>query len=229
MSESVAWTQAVLTIDTSSPQGSIALFDGTRLSTRSWPAGRSHTTTLLAEIHHLLDTARVEVASLAAIGVAIGPGTFTGLRVGLGVAKGFHLAIGTPLIAVSTLDATAAPFASCGRIVVPVVTAGRGRITWARYTATDDGLHATEPPRNTTVEELVESLQDDGPSVVTGELTDEEAALVRSVPNTFVPALPLRLRYPGALAHLTWRRLRQGDVDDPASIEPIYLSRTTNP
>jgi tRNA threonylcarbamoyladenosine biosynthesis protein TsaB len=229
MSESAAWSQAVLTVDTSSPQGSIALYDGQRLSTRSWPAGRSHTTTLLSEIHHLLDTAEVEVAALAAIGVAIGPGTFTGLRVGLGVAKGFHLATGIPLIAISTLEATAMPFAGCGRIVIPVVAAGRGRITWARYFPGDDGLQAVEPPRNSTVDELAETLRAGGPVVVAGELTDAEADIVSSLPNTFLPALPLRLRHPGAIAALTWRRFHQNDFDDAPSIEPIYLSRPTTP
>ena len=227
MSETAAWSQAVLTIDTSSPQGSIALYDGQSLSTRSWPAGRSHTTTLLSEIHHLLDTTEVEIATLAAISVAIGPGTFTGLRVGLGVAKGFHLATGIPLIAVSTLEATALPFASCGITVVPVVAAGRSRLTWARYEHIDSGLRATEPPRNSTVDELVAALVRYGPSIVAGELTDDQATALRSAPTARVPALPVRLRHPGAFAEITWTRYRQNDFDDAASMEPIYLSRST--
>jgi tRNA threonylcarbamoyladenosine biosynthesis protein TsaB len=226
MSETAAWSQAILAIDTSSPQGSIALYDGLRVSTRSWPAGRSHTTTLLSEIHHLLDRAEVEISALAAIGVAIGPGTFTGLRVGLGVAKGFHLATGVPLIAVSTLEATALPFAACGITVVPVVAAGRSRLTWARYEPVEAGLRAIEPPRNSTVDEFVEALAGDGPSIVTGELTDDDAAVVRLVSGAFVPSLPVRLRHPAAFAEISWKRLRRNDFDDPASIEPIYLSRS---
>jgi tRNA threonylcarbamoyladenosine biosynthesis protein TsaB len=228
MSETAAWSQAVLTIDTSSPQGSIALYDGIRLSTRSWPAGRSHTTTLLSEIHHLLDTAEVEVSALAAIGVAIGPGTFTGLRVGLGVAKGFHLATGFPLIAVSTLEATALPFTACGNTVVPVVAAGRSRLSWARYESIDNVLRATELPRNSTVDELIDALTGDCPSIVVGELTDDEAGMVRSGTSAFVPPLPVRLRHAGAFAEISWNRLRQNNVDDPASIEPIYLSRSAS-
>src|SRR5688500_17914581 len=93
----------ILTIDTSSGQGGIALYDGHSLSSRTWPADRAHTTTLLSEIHHLLDRAGVQVRDLAAVGIAVGPGAFTGLRVGFGVAKGFHLATGLPLIGVHTL------------------------------------------------------------------------------------------------------------------------------
>src|SRR5215216_6969118 len=113
----------ILSIDTSSGQGGVALYDGQRLSTRSWPADRSHTTTLLSEIHQLLDRAEVRVRELAAVAIATGPGAFTGLRVGFGIAKGFHLAIGVPLIGVPTLEATALAFASCGTPVVAVVGA----------------------------------------------------------------------------------------------------------
>jgi tRNA threonylcarbamoyladenosine biosynthesis protein TsaB len=225
MSATPEWTEAVLAIDTSSPQGAVVLYDGHQISTRSWPAGRSHTTTLLAEIHHLLDTAGTEIASLAAIGVAVGPGTFTGLRVGLGVAKGFHLAVGTPLLGISTLEATALPFVGCGRNLIPVVAAGRGRLIWTPYSTDDEGLTALDLPRNGTVAELVEALSKFGPTIVCGELGDEDAALVQSLPETIVPPLPIRLRQPGAFAALTRTRWQRGETDDATSIEPIYLSR----
>ena len=77
--------QPLLSIDTSSSQGGIALYDGQMLSTRSWPSDRSHTTTLLAEVHQLLDRAEVSVRDLGAVAIATGPGAFTGLRVGFGV------------------------------------------------------------------------------------------------------------------------------------------------
>src|ERR671918_265529 len=111
----------ILSIDTSSGQGGIALYDGRTISTRSWPADRSHTTTLLSEIHHLLDRAEVRVRELAAVAIATGPGAFTGLRVGFGIAKGFHLATGVPLIGVPTLEVTALGFATCGTPIIAVV------------------------------------------------------------------------------------------------------------
>src|SRR5215213_9258321 len=113
----------LLSIDTSSSQGGIALYDGSTLSTRTWPANRSHTTTLLSEIHHLLDRASLQVSDLAAIGIGSGPGAFTGLRVGFGVAKGFHLATGSPLIGIPTLEATALGFSTCANHVVAVIGA----------------------------------------------------------------------------------------------------------
>src|SRR5919107_450553 len=145
----------ILSIDTSSGQGSVALYDGQRLSTRSWPADRSHTTTLLSEIHQLLERAEISVRELAAVAIATGPGTFTGLRVGFGVAKGFHLAAGVPLIGVPTLEATALAFVSCMSPIVAVVGAGRGRLVWAQYEPSPDGLTQSRAPRNGTPSELV--------------------------------------------------------------------------
>ena len=215
----------LLTIDTASAQGGVGLYDGRTLSTRSWPADRSHTTTLLAEIHHLLDAAELGVAELAAVAVAIGPGAFTGLRVGLGVAKGFHLATGVPLIGVSTLEATALPFATCELPIIAAVAAGRSRLVWARYAPVRGRFSEVTPPRNGRAEELAAEAQDSGPLLVTGELDDEQVATIGKVPTVTMPPPPLRLRQPAAFAEVAWRRLLGGSFDDAASLEPVYLSR----
>ena len=180
----------ILSIDTSSSQGGIALYDGRTLSTRSWPAERSHTTTLLSEIHHLLDRAEVRVPELAAVAIAIGPGAFTGLRVGFGVAKGFHLATKVPLIGISTLEATALGYATCGSPVVAVIGAGRGRLVWARYEASSGGLDQSRPPRNGTVSELVEELRGSSRVLVTGELDDDQAGLIGRLDGVSLPPAP---------------------------------------
>ena len=215
----------ILSIDTSSSQGGIALYDGRTLSTRTFPAARSHTTTLLAEIHHLLDRAEISVRELAAVAIATGPGAFTGLRVGFGVAKGFHLATKVPLIGISTLEATALGFAACGAPVVAVVGAGRGRLVWAGYEVGNAGLEQRRPPRNGTVSELVDELQGSGPVLVTGELDDEQGELIGRLVSVSLPPVPLRSRQPGAFAELAWRRWRAGDVDEASALEPVYLSR----
>jgi tRNA threonylcarbamoyladenosine biosynthesis protein TsaB len=224
-SDDEQFLEPLLVIDTSSAQGSVALYDGRRLSTRSWPAGRSHTTTLLTEIQHLLDAAALDVSAIAAIGVAVGPGAFTGLRVGVGAAKGFHLAIGAPLIGISTLEATAFPFIICGRSVVATVAAGRGRLVWSRYSATTEGAAETQPPRNGTAEELVEELQALPPAIVAGELDDNQERLVAACDRASLLPPTIRGRRPEALAELAWRRWLDGSVDDPILLEPVYLSR----
>ena len=217
--------RAILSIDTSGGQGGVALYDGLILSTRSWPADRSHTTTLLSEIHQLLDRAEVRVRELAAVAIATGPGAFTGLRVGLGVAKGFHLAIGVPLIGVPTLEATALAFASCRTPIFAILGAGRGRVVWAGYESSPAGLTQSHAARNGTLGELVAELNGSGPVLVTGEVDQDQAELIDSIDGVSIPPLALRMRHPGAIAELAWRRWRAGDVDDASQLEPVYLSR----
>jgi tRNA threonylcarbamoyladenosine biosynthesis protein TsaB len=215
----------MLTIDTSSAQGSIVLYDGQSLSTRSWPADRSHTTTLLREIHQLLDAAGLEVRDIGAIGIAAGPGAFTGLRVGFGVAKGLYLGTGAPLIGIPTLEATAIAFTACCRQIVATVAAGRGRLVWARYAADGAAIEEVSPPRNGTVEELAGELVGSDGVVVCGELDDAQAEVLATVSGVTVPPRLLRMRQPASLAEVGLRRWHAGRVDDPTSLEPIYLSR----
>ena len=215
----------ILTIDTSSSQGGIALYDGHTLSARTWPADRSHTTTLLSEIHHLLEKADLRVRDLGAIGIAIGPGAFTGLRIGFGVAKGFHLASGLPLIGIPTLEAAALSFATCGTPIVAAIAAGRGRLVWAHYAPGSNGLSNARPPRNGTLAELTEELRGRGPLHFTGEIDDDQAGQIEGIEGVSIPPASLRVRHPGALAELAWRRWQSGSVDDAEAVEPIYLSR----
>ena len=215
----------ILSIDTSSSQAGIALYDGRRLSTRSWSTEHSHTTALLSEIHHLLDRAEVSVRELAAVAVATGPGAFTGLRAGFGIAKGFHLATSVPLVGIPTLDATALGFTACGIPIVAVVGAGRGRLVWAHYESRAGQPSQSRPPRNGTVDELVAELRGSGPVLVTGEIDDDQAALIERCDGVSLPPTPLRMRHPGALAELAWMRWRAGSPDDAATLEPVYLSR----
>src|SRR5215210_1653956 len=196
----------ILSMDTSSGQGGVALYDGRMLSTRSWPADRAHTTTLLSEVHHLLDRAEIGVRELAAVAIAVGPGTFTGLRVGFGVAKGFHLATDVPLIGIPTLEATALAFASCKSPIVAVVGAGRSRLVWAHYAVSREGLVQAREPRNGTVGELAEELNGSGPVLVTGEIDDDQVGLIDRIDGVSVPPLALRTRQPGAIAELAWKR-----------------------
>lgn len=219
-------TRPLLAIDSSTEQAGVGLYDGERGAELSWAAGRTQTATLLAQVHHLLALHGIGAGDLGAIAVASGPGTFNGLRVGLAVAKGLVLGLAVPLLGVPTLAAAALPHAGAGRPVVPVVAAGRGRLVWAAYGDGPDGWGATAPPRNGTVEELVDRLRADGAgAVVTGELSASQEDVVAAAPGVVLVPRPLRLRRPSAVAALAWERYRAGDADDPATLEPLYAGR----
>ena len=220
----------LLAIDSATEQAGLALSDGERVAEVSWNAGRTQTVTLLGQVDRLLDLVGVPVGDLAAVAVSQGPGTFNGLRVGMAVAKGLVLATGAALVGVPTLDAAALPFATGGRPTLAVLAAGRGRLVWAAYGLRGDRWGQTAPPRNGLATELASEAAALGPgTVVTGELSPEqEASLIRSAAVTLPPRL-LRTRRPAATAALAWDRLRAGDRDDPAALEPVYLHGTAAP
>lgn len=215
----------LLAIDTSSDIAGVALFDGEALHLRQWPCVRAQTTQVLPAIHAMLADAGVSLPDLACVAVARGPGTFTGLRVGMSLAKGFALGNSIPVIAIPTLRATALPWIRAGVAVIAVVPAGRGRLVWQRFDAVHDGVNdGGEPPQpqNTTPQELVQAVRDDPVVAVVGELTRplHEALHDLPVPVIAGPAAPVRV---GSIAALGLERHLRADHDDLATLEPQYV------
>jgi tRNA threonylcarbamoyladenosine biosynthesis protein TsaB len=206
----------ILAIDTSTEHAGIALAGDEHALARSWDAGRTQTTAVLPAIEALLAEAGATIGDLAAIAVAVGPGTFTGLRVGVSIAKGLVLARDIPLIGVQTLAIAAA--AEDAREVVAVLPAGRGRVVWQRFAP-----EGTDPARNTTVPELIDALAAWPESLVIGELAEAHRELVAAAH----PRTRWEHRDPLRLAALARRRLSDGEADDPVALEPIYLHGVT--
>ena len=219
-SSSQGW---LLAIDTSTEQAGIALTDGTRTAELSWWAERDQTVTVLAQIDRLIDLIGITPADVAAIAVANGPGMFNGLRVGMSVAKGWHLGSGAALIGISTFDITTEPFRGLGLPVIAAIAAGRGRIVWQL-----DGPGSA--PVNGTVFELAEAALDVKTGVlVAGDLTEQQVEVLTDVSGVVVPAVSARSRRPGVLAELGWRRFVAGDADDPVALAPVYVHAATAP
>ncbi|MFM9105504.1 MAG: tRNA (adenosine(37)-N6)-threonylcarbamoyltransferase complex dimerization subunit type 1 TsaB [Chloroflexota bacterium] len=215
----------ILSIDTSTEQAGIAIWHEERVGSLSWHAGRSHTVRLLDQVHRLLDLAGLEPGGLSAVAVAMGPGAFTGLRVGMSAAKGLCLALDLPVVGVSTLAAAAAGALCPGRPAVAAVAAGRGRLCWAAYERDGAGLpREVSAPVNATPAELAAAIAAmPVPPIVTGELGDAEG-LIAGTGAVVVPAA-LRPRRPEAMLAIALPRIAAGETDDPVTLEPVYLGR----
>jgi tRNA threonylcarbamoyladenosine biosynthesis protein TsaB len=224
-----------LSLDTATRHAGIALYDGQQIVAElNWHSVDAQTTELLPRLERVMAWAGARPADLAAIAVSLGPGSFTGLRVAISLAKGMALAHGLPLIGVSTLDATAYPHLGHGEPVCAVVQAGRGRVLWSIYQPDPpaDGGHALElgrwrghctPTALTDHDGLAAAI--DRRTLLVGELTAELRALLASRPGDLAemagPAVAARRA--GCLAELGWLRWQAGQVDDPAALSPIYL------
>lgn len=218
----------LLAIDTATRLMSLALHDGRQLlAEETWHTANNHTTELPPAIQALLARSALSLDDVTALAVSMGPGSFTGLRIGVALAKGIASARNLPLVGVSTHDTLAAgqpPFAR--HALIAVVEAGRGRIIAATYRwSQGQWVHRGEP-RLMNWEALLTTI--DGPAYITGAVSDEghgalADAQAAGIPIKLVPSA-LRLRRAGFLAQTALERLDAGTEDfHPSRLAPIYI------
>ncbi len=214
----------VLAIDTATDQAGIALLDGDRLHERSWPGSRQQTVTVLPQVEQVLAEAEATLSDVSLVAVTIGPGSFTGLRVGLSIAKGIVIAESCALVGVPTMDVAAEPLVRSGVRCVVVSPAGRGRVIWAAFDPDGEGT----APENASFDSFVDQSSRFGDWIFVAELTTEQRAILRDAGANLAPAAA-SFRRAGVLAEMGLDRWRRGEVDDAVMLEPAYLHGRPNP
>jgi tRNA threonylcarbamoyladenosine biosynthesis protein TsaB len=211
-------------------EGVIGLFEVTR--------GRRHAETLVPAIEFVCRQSDIELEEISVVAVDVGPGLFTGMRVGLAAGKAIAHALRVPMIGISSLDLLAFPCRHSDRVVVPVIDARRGEVFYAMYRQVPGGTQRVAEPAVGDVGDLVADLlarsQDvllvgDGALRYRDEILEDFHAEFDG--DAHPSAAPLV-----QLAHA--RALRE-DWVNPWEVEPIYLrapdaqinwaTRTTRP
>lgn len=214
----------LLALDTSTRLIGVALYDGERVAFETlWSSRNFHTVALGPTVALAMDRTETSLADVEAIAVATGPGSFTGLRVGLSFAKGLALARRIPLIGVPTLDvlARAQPLREESPLAA-VLQAGRGRLAVGWYQVISDAWQATGEIGVVTPEKLAARIRK--PTVICGELDDTTRRLLgRKYKNALIASPARSARRPAILAELAWERWQAGDWDDSAALAPHYL------
>ncbi len=213
----------LLAVDTSTAQIGLAIYDGTQVMAESlWVSRQHHTIELAPALAGLLERSGLKMNDMRALAIALGPGSFTALRVGLAFVKGLALSRKLPIIGVPTLDVLAAGQPASRLPLAALLQAGRGRLAMSWYKSSKSGWKSSSEPRIVTVDALAGLI--DKPSLVAGELTaDERQRLARKKVNVVLAPPSLCVRRPSVLAELAWARWQAGLVDEPASLAPIYL------
>ena len=212
----------LLAVDTSTSLVGLALYDGDQvLGEMTWTTKQHHTTELSPALSGLLKRCGVTMSSVNALGVAIGPGSFTSLRVGLSLVKGIALARNLPVMGISTLDVIAAAQPISKHPLVAVLQAGRTRVAFGVYKNVENEWQAEGPVRSGTLDEMLSQFEN--PTQIAGELTSEERKKVSKVKHLLLASPVLCVRRPAVLAELAWKRWQDNDADDAVSLAPIYL------
>jgi tRNA threonylcarbamoyladenosine biosynthesis protein TsaB len=216
----------LLAIDTSTRNVGIALYDGIQvLNETIWASRDYHTVELAPAIADTLSRCGIKIQDLNLLAVSIGPGSFTGLRIGLAVAKGIALACHLPIIGVPTLDIlTESQPIIPGLPLAAVIQAGRGRLAVGWYSAFENQWQLDPPIKIMDALELSGQIHE--PTLVCGELNEEQQhTLARKYKNVILASPAHSVRRPSLLAELAWKRWQAGDIDDPMTLSPIYLNQ----
>jgi len=213
----------ILGIETATQQVGVAIggHEGV-IATFEVARGRRHAEILAPAIEFVCRQADVELTEIGCIAVDVGPGLFTGMRVGLATAKALAQALRIPMIGISSLDLLAFPVRHTDRVVVPVIDARKAEVFWAMYRQVPGGLQQVSAPTVGPVDELVADLQarsqdvlcvGDGAERYGDELMEGYRCEISAPVHPSV----------GALVQLAHSKALREEWVRPNEIEPSYL------
>lgn len=222
----------LLSIDTSSRHGGVALCDadGAVIEAWLWRSTANHTAQLMPAVAELLKARGTRAADLDGVAVALGPGPFSALRVGVSAAKGLAMAAGFPIIGVDTLALEARPHLTPDGIVAAWLDAGRNEVAAGWFAGDGERVREDEiAPPEALLEQ--EPALPDGALLYCGEAAQARRdviydkrgdSLCPTVVAHWTPANRLWV-----LAETAARRLQRGETDDLTSLQPYYLRMPT--
>lgn len=203
----------------------IAGHEGVIASTHS-AKGRRHAESLAPQIDFTLGQAGISIDEVGCVAVDIGPGLFTGLRVGISTAIAAAFGLSVPMIGVSSLDLVAFPVRHTRRLVVACLDARRGEVFTAFYRQVPGGLQRVAEPHVSRPEDLQAELQAGGTEcLIVGDGGRRYHEMLSSVSK--VEIADESLAYPSAnsLVTLAHARAMREEFVQPTEISPVYLRR----
>ena len=210
----------VLGIETATPTLALALWqDGEVLAEEKFKLKNRHAEVIAGSIEHVLKTSRVEFEALGGLAVSLGPGSFTGLRIGMACAKGVAFSHRLPLVGIHTPDAIAAGIAPLAERMVVVLPSRKGEVYAAPYRNLDGAFQREGKIAAVAIRDfanwagMIDTVA--GPGVVGLREAGLEKFCYLSEMHWQISA--------AAIARLGARRILTGDTDDLAALEPEYF------
>ncbi|GAC1444801.1 MAG: tRNA (adenosine(37)-N6)-threonylcarbamoyltransferase complex dimerization subunit type 1 TsaB [Chloroflexota bacterium] len=217
----------ILAIDTSTNEAGLALMEEGELRAEwAWTTHGNHSRHLTRVLGDLMSIHEADFATLSGIVVAIGPGSFNGLRVGISAAKGLAFSLDVNLVGISTLDVIGLQASTSSRTVWALLPAGRGELYWCAYEGTGATWMRTSDYSRQSVARLADAYV---PGILlagagVGPLSDE---IERRGRVADAMHSPWSMRRPGYLAELGRRALALGATGSDAQLEPLYLRKSS--
>ena len=218
----------ILAVDTSAKPVSCALAEGTRvLASFNANTGLTHSQTLMPMIEHLLSIAGKTVADLDAVAVNAGPGSFTGVRIGVSAVKGIAFTSDLPCISVSTLECMAEHTAALPNTVICCLMDARCQQVYGALFEKDERgvLHRISDDEALTIAQMGEKAAAlKRPIILVGDGSEVcYRAWGDTIPNVYLAPAPVRYQSAAATALIAARRFDEGKVIAAEELLPLYL------
>ncbi len=220
-------SKKLLAVDTATEICGVAIIaDGCIQAELSLYRGGTHTKHILTAIDAVLSLSGVGLFDIDAFAVTRGPGSFTGLRIGISTMKGLAFSTGKPIVGVSSLDLLAHQAGGESALVCPMIDARRNEIYWCVYRRKGDALTRLSGEHVGSIENLAGQI--DGACMFIGNAAPLYASqLARLVKHAIQwPAAINNAIRPAVLAHLAWQRFQRGHVDDVETFVPVYIRKS---
>lgn len=215
----------ILAVDTATGSCSVAFIKDRRLIAEEvYTAGKTHSRHLMAIIDHILARCESTPADLDGIAVTRGPGTFTGLRIGLSTVKGLATAIAKPVVGVSSLAALAWPLAWSRKPVIAMIDARRGEIYHARFSGAV-GSAPTEKARVSDPEEAAGELPEGAVLVGSGALLYRDVWKTRR-PDVCLASETAHVIRAASVGMLAMDRFENRTADPVEALVPEYIRKS---
>jgi tRNA threonylcarbamoyladenosine biosynthesis protein TsaB len=220
----------ILAIETSTMLGGLAVMDDlhgliaeVRVSVKT-----GHSEKLMLELHHILSSAGLKLKDIDAIAVATGPGSFTGLRIGLSTAKGLSYTTGLPLVAVPTLEAFAWSMPYSPHPVCPMLDARKKEVYAGVFIHKKDDMKRLIPETSIKPKQLALSLKDKKKVLFAGEGAVIYMKELKEILGDKAVFVPPHLMSPSAasVAYLGLRKALKAEFSDPATVCPLYIRKS---
>jgi len=218
----------ILAIETSTMLGGVAVMGETeglitevRLNVKS-----THSERLMTEVDHVLKQACMSISEIDVFGIAIGPGSFTGLRIGLSTVKGLSYATGKPIVSVPSLEALAWNFPYSAYPVCTMFDARKKEVYAAVFRWEDSGFKRVMAETSVKPYDLLKSL--DGPVIFAGEGAQlyRETIVEMAGENALFPRWHFMVPSPSNIASMGLTKALEGVFSEPVGLVPLYIRKS---
>jgi len=217
----------ILAVDTATKSCSVAVIDEQSvISEFTVNHQDTHSKFLMGMIHNILNICHLSINDLDGFALTVGPGSFTGLRIGLSTVKGLALATGKPVVGVSTLDVLAHQVPASDKLICPMMDARRKEVYVARYRFKELQFEIEKPPMALSPDNAIKNINE--PCILVGD----GATLYQNLIKNTMGSLAVFTNYTqhiiraSTVGHIAMPRFKSNDTDDVSLIEPLYIRKS---